>query len=258
MINLIPIETDERITAVMSTSDFPEDGYIVMASKLGEVKKSELKRFAAIRSTGIIAMDIEKGDELISVQTATSEDDAIMVTSSGQSIRFAVDKLRTASRTSGGVRGIRLRAGDYVVAMQIPRPKAFLLTVTTNGYGKRTDLEEFRQQIRGGGGLRAHLTNEKTGTVADATIVDLSQQLMVTTKNGTIIRMPLKGISKFGRSTQGVRTIRLVKGDEVSSIALLDKPAESAPPADLKVTVGGNGGGEQSVEEDITEVSDAG
>ncbi len=258
MINLIPIETDERITAVMSAADFPPDGYIVMASKMGEVKKSELKRFAAIRATGIIAMDIEKNDELISVQAATAEDDAIIVTSSGQSIRFDVDKLRTASRTSGGVRGIRLRAGDNVVAMQIPRPKAFLLTVTTNGYGKRTDLEEFRQQIRGGGGLRAHLTNEKTGMVADATIVDLSQQLMVTTKNGTIIRMPLKGISKLGRSTQGVRTIRLVKGDEVSSIALLDKPADSAPPADLQAVVGGNGDGEQSIEPDTPEVSDAG
>lgn len=238
VINLIPIETDERVTAVMSTSDFPQDGFIIMASRRGEVKKSELKRFAAIRATGIIAMNIEKGDELISVASATSEDDAILVTSGGQSIRFSVDKLRTASRTSGGVRGIRLRASDGVVAMGIIRPKAFLLTVTTNGYGKRSALEEFRQQIRGGGGIRAHLVNDKTGRVADASIVDLSEQLMVTTKNGTIIRMPLKGISKLGRSTQGVRTIRLMKGDAVSSIALLDKPEEAPPPDELQ----GDGG----------------
>jgi DNA gyrase subunit A len=258
IINLIPIETEERITAVMSASDFPPDGYIVMASKMGEVKKSELKRFAAIRSTGIIAMDIEKSDELISVQAATAEDDAILITSNGQSIRFSVDKLRTASRTSGGVRGIRLQKGDFVVVMGIPRPKAFLLTVTENGYGKRTALEEYRQQIRGGGGLRAHLVNEKTGHVADAVIVDLSQQLMVTTSNGTIIRMPLKGISKLGRSTQGVRTIRLVKGDIVSSIALLDKPAESAIPPELQVETEGNGTQTQADEPEDTEYSEAG
>ncbi|MBM3133432.1 MAG: DNA gyrase subunit A, partial [Chloroflexi bacterium] len=236
IINLIPIETEERVTAVMSASDFPEEGYILMASKRGEVKKSELKRFAAIRSSGIIAMDIEKGDELISVRAASPGSEAILITEGGQSIRFLVDKLRTASRTSGGVRGIRLRSGDRVVAMDIIRPKAFLLTVTTNGFGKRTLLEEFRQQIRGGAGIRAHLVNQKTGRVADAAVVDLSQQLMVTTKNGTIIRTTLKEISRVGRSTQGVRTIRLNQGDAVSSIALLDKPSESPPPEGLLET----------------------
>ncbi len=238
VINLIPIETDEHVTAVMSAADFPQDGFIVMASRMGEVKKSELKRFASIRSTGIIAMDIEKDDELISVKSATAEDDVIMIAASGQSIRFAVEKLRTASRTSGGVRGISLRQGDRVVSMGVIRPKAFVLTVTANGYGKRTPVEEFRQQIRGGSGMRAHHVNEKTGLVSDAAIVDLSQQLMVTTRNGTVIRMPLKGISRFGRDTQGVRTIRLEKGDSVASIALLDKPREESLPADL---MGGDG-----------------
>ena len=234
VINLIPIDSDERVTAVMSAADFPHGGYILMASKLGETKKSELKRFASVRSTGIIAMDIEKGDELISVKAATTEDDAILVTKNGQAIRFAVSKLRTASRTSGGVRGINLRKGDEVVAMGIIRPKSFLLTVTANGYGKRTPVEEYRQQFRGGGGLRAHHINEKTGPVVDAAIVDLSQQLMVTTKNGTVIRMPLKGISRQGRNTQGVRTIRLNKGDIVASIALMDKPQEEALPPGQK------------------------
>ncbi|PIU55409.1 MAG: DNA gyrase subunit A, partial [Chloroflexi bacterium CG07_land_8_20_14_0_80_51_10] len=102
--------------------------------------------------------------------------------------------------------------------------------VTANGYGKRTPVDEYRQQRRGGRGLRAHHVNEKTGPVADAAIVDLSQQLVVTTRNGTIIRMPLKGISRQGRNTQGVRTIKLARGDTVASIALLDKPA----PPDLK------------------------
>ncbi len=233
IINLIPIEADERITAVMSVRDFPEEGYIIMASRRGEVKKSELRRFAAIRSTGIIAMDIEKGDELISVKAAAPGAEAILVTEQGQSIRFSIDELRTASRTSGGVRGIQLRPGDQLVAMDIIRPKAFLLTVTTKGFGKRTILDEFRRQSRNGIGIRAHLVNDKTGTVADAAVVDLSQQLMVTTKNGTIIRTTLKEISRLGRSTQGVRTIRLAPGDAVSSIALLDKPSESPPPEGL-------------------------
>lgn len=233
IINLIPIETDERVTAVMSVRDFPEQGYIIMASKRGEVKKSELRRFAAIRSTGIIAMDIEKGDELISVKAAAPGAEMILITREGQSIRFPIDELRTASRTSGGVRGIRLRSGDQVVAMDIIRPKAYLLTVTTHGFGKRTILDEFRRQARGGIGIRAHLVNEKTGKVADAAVVDLSQQLMVTTKNGTIIRTTLKEISKRSRSTKGVRTIRLNPQDSVSSIALLDKPSESPPPEGL-------------------------
>lgn len=233
IINLIPIQTDERITAVMSVRDFPEQGYIIMASKRGEVKKSELKRFAAIRSTGIIAMDIEKGDELISVKAAAPGAEVILVTERGQSIRFPIAELRTASRMSGGVKGIELRPGDQVAAMDIIRPKAFLLTVTTNGFGKRTIIDKFRRQKRGGFGIRAHLVNDKTGSVADAAVVDLSQQLMVTTKNGTIIRTTLKEISRLGRSTQGVRTIRLNPGDSVSSIALLDKPSESPPPEGL-------------------------
>jgi DNA gyrase subunit A len=226
VINLIPIETNERVSTIMSTSHFPPEGFILMASRKGEVKKSELGGFASVRSTGIIAMDIEKGDELISVKTATAGDDAIMVTEQGQSIRFPMDKLRTASRTSGGVRGIALKEGDNVIAMDIVRPKSFLLTVTSNGYGKRTPVDEYRQQLRGGGGISAHHVNEKTGPVVDAAIVALSQQLMVTTRNGIIIRMPLKGIPRVGRDTQGVRTIRLGSGDAVASIALLDKPED--------------------------------
>ncbi len=232
IINLIPIENNEYITAIMSASDFPEDGYILMATEMGEVKKSELKRFSAIRSTGIIAMDVEKGDRLISVKSATAEDDCIFVTRDGQSIRFSVDKLRTASRTSGGVRGIRLRGKDKVVAMDIIQPGAFVLTVTENGYGKRTPVDEYRRQIRGGSGIRAHLVNEKTGPVIDAAVVDLDQQLVVTTKNGTIIRTLLKEISKFGRSTQGVRTIKLNKGDHVASIALVNKSEEAEAAAE--------------------------
>jgi DNA gyrase subunit A len=232
MINLIPIEANEQITTVMSAASFPEDGFIVMATKMGEVKKSELKRFSKIRTSGIIAMDIENHDELISAQAATAEDDAIIVTRAGQGIRFAIGKLRTASRTSGGVRGIRLTGDNYVVAMDIIRPNAFILTVTENGYGKRTLEEEYRQQIRGGSGMRAHLVNDKTGKVADAAVVDLHEQLMVTTKNGTIIRTLVKQISKFGRSTQGVRTIRLSKGDQVASIAIINEPEET-PPDDL-------------------------
>ncbi|MDD5094700.1 MAG: DNA gyrase subunit A [Dehalococcoidia bacterium] len=231
VINLIPIETDERVTEVMSTARFPEDGFIVMASRNGEVKKSELKRFSSVRSAGIIAMDIEKDDELISVKTATAQDDVILVADSGQSIRFTVDKLRTASRTSGGVRGINLKRGDKVVSMGVILPKTFLLTVTANGYGKRTPVEEYRLQLRGGGGMRAHHVNEKTGLVVDAAIVDLSHQLMVTTKNGTIIRMPLKGISRLGRDTQGVKTIRLTHGDAVASIAVISEPTiDPTPP----------------------------
>lgn len=222
IVNLIPLQENELVTAIMSAADFPEDGFILMGTRRGEIKKSELSDFASVRSTGIIAMDIEKQDDLISVKSAKADDHVIMVTESGQSIRFTVGELRTASRISGGVRGVRLQKGDRAVAMDVIRPKSFLLTVTSNGYGKRTPIDEFRLQTRGGTGIRAHHVNERTGTVADAAIVDLSQQLMVTTKNGTIIRMPLKGISKLGRSTQGVRTIRLNKGDAVASIAVLD------------------------------------
>jgi DNA gyrase subunit A len=167
-------------------------------------------------------MDIEKGDELISAKAAKPEDDAIMVTEGGHSIRFTLGKLRTASRSSGGVQGISLRSDDKVVAMDIVRPKAFLLTVTANGYGKRSLLTEHRAQFRGGKGLRAHCVNPKTGAVADAAVVELSQQLMLTTEKGSIIRMLLKEVPRQSRNTQGVRIVRLSQDDRVASIALLE------------------------------------
>ena len=228
IVNLIPLGAKEQVTTVMNAAYFPQECFILLTTRKGEVKKSELRSFTSIRSSGIIAMDVEEEDELISARIAREKDEIILVTGEGKSIRFAVSELRTASRSSGGVRGIKLSSGDYVVAADIIRPKSFLLTVTANGFGKRTPLTEFRRQLRGGEGIKAHRVNSKTGPVAAATIVDASGQLMLTTKEGTIIRMPIKEVPKQSRDTQGVKMVNLNQGDSITSIAQLKQLKERA------------------------------
>ena len=174
-------------------------------------------------------MDLEERDELVAVQLATDQDDVILVTQKGQSIRFSVSSLRASSRTSGGVRGIRLASDDRVVSMAIAYPDAFLLVVTTGGFGKLTPVDDYPRQQRAGSGVRTFKLIEKAGEVADARLVSQSEQLMIISADGIVINTPVKekdpkqGISVQGRSTQGVRLMRLDQGDKVVAIACFDK-----------------------------------
>jgi DNA gyrase subunit A len=173
-------------------------------------------------------MDLEKGDELVAASLGTDSDDVILVTQKGQSIRFAVKSLRASLRTSGGVRALRLVAEDQVVSVDIAHPDAFLLIVTDGGYGKLTAVNDYPRQHRAGSGVRTSRTIEKTGAVAAAKVVTQSQQLMIISADGIITRTPVreedprKGITVQGRSTQGVRLMRLSHSDSVVAIATLD------------------------------------
>jgi len=228
VINLFPIVDNERVTAMVAVTDFKPDTYLLLATRLGEVKRTSLDRFALVRSSGLIAMDLEEGDELVAASLATGQDEVILVTRKGQSIRFAVSSLRATSRTSGGVRGIRLAPDDEVVGMDIACPDAFLLVVTTGGFGKLTPINRYPRQHRAGSGVRTFKFIEKTGEVAAARMVSPSQQLMIISADGIVTQTPVRekdprqGITIQGRDTQGVRLMRLGQGDRVVAIACFD------------------------------------
>jgi len=224
VINLFPITEGERVTDVVAVTDFAPDTYLLMATRSGEIKKTASEKFEVVRSNGLIAMDVEAEDELVSARLATDQDDVIMVTEKGQSIRFAVSSMRTSLRTSGGVYGIRLVAGDRLVGMEIAHPESFLLVVTTKGFGKLTPISQYPQQRRAGSGVRTFKLTEKADKVAATRVVSLSEQVMIISASGIVIRTPVKekdptkGISIQGRSTQGVRLMRLGEGDAVVAL----------------------------------------
>lgn len=228
VINLFPVTADERVTAMVAVSKFTSGTYLLMATARGEVKKTAVDNFAAVRSSGLIAMNLEAGDELAATCLATDQDDVLLVTQKGQSIRFAVSPLRATSRTSGGVRGIRLAPDDCIVDMDVAHPEAFVLVVTKGGYGKLTPVNRYPRQHRAGSGVRTFILTEKSGDVADAKVVFASQQLMIISAEGIVICTPVtekdpkQGITIQGRSTQGVRLMRLTSGDKVVAITCFD------------------------------------
>ena len=229
-INLFPIAEGERIADVVAVTKFTSDKYLLRATRRGEIKKTALDKFASVRSNGLIAMDVAKKDELLAARLATDDDDVILVTRKGQSIRFPVDStsIRTSLRTSGGVRGIRLLPDDRVIGMEVAEAEAFLLVVTEQGFGKLTMVKRYPRQHRSGSGVRTFKITGKTGDVAVARLAALSQQVMIISANGIIIRTPVqekdprKGISIQGRSTQGVKLMRLDEGDRVVAAACFD------------------------------------
>jgi DNA gyrase subunit A len=211
----------------------------VLATEQGEVKKTALSEFATVRRNGLITMDLEPGDALVAAQQAHSDDHAVLVTATGQALRFPVKQLRSASRQSGGVRGIRLAKGDRVVGMEVARPDQQLLVVSSKGYGKRTTFEEYPTQGRGGLGVRTFTVNEKRGRLVAARTVNAKQQLMIISEDGIVIRTDVDSIAVQGRATMGVTLMGVGPGDTVASIASIElaKGAEEkAATKDEKVT----------------------
>jgi DNA gyrase subunit A len=223
VINVINVEPGESITAILDAPDFENSDFLIFATRAGEVKKSPLKDFSQVRSNGLRAMTLEEDDELLDVKHCRAGDHIILVTERGQSARFDVDILRTASRISGGVRGIRLAGADALASMDIVEPDAQLLVVTRNGYGKRTPLSAYPVKGRGIGGVRAINTTAKTGPVAAARVVHGYEELMMISAGGIVIRTPLETISeRSGRATSGVILMNLREGDRLAAIALLE------------------------------------
>ncbi|MDD4923296.1 MAG: DNA gyrase subunit A [Dehalococcoidales bacterium] len=228
VVNLFPIPQGERVTAVIAVSEFKEDNFLLMATANGEVKKTSVDSFSAVRSSGLIAMDLTRGDSLVAVCQGKETDDVLMITKKGQSIRFPISELRTSLRASGGVCGIKLEKDDRVVSMDVAQPGSFVLTVTSGGHGKLTPIEDYPLQHRAGSGVITFKIVEKTGDVAAARAVTPDQQVMIISANGIITLTPVKekdprlGITIQGRSTQGVRLMKLEASDSVVAITAYD------------------------------------
>jgi len=222
LINLVSIEQREWVTAVVRLPRSLERDYLVMGTKLGEVKKTPLKYFANVRRGGLNAMDLEREDELVSVKMASDEDHAMLVTAQGKSLRFSVRSLRSASRQSGGVRGIRLAKRDRLVGLEIAKPKGAMLVVTSQGFGKRTPVGEYPLQGRSGQGVITFKTNPKTGNLVCARMVKPKQELMLISEGGIVLRTAVEEISVQGRPTQGVTLMGVEEGDAVAAVTVVD------------------------------------
>ena len=223
-INVFPIAEGERIADVMSVAPSMSGQALLMVTEHGEIKKTALDNFANVRSSGLIAMDVEPKDELLAARVATDEDHVLIVTQQGMSIRFPVLTVPVRSRAAGGVRGIRLSQGDRVVGMDIAIADAFVLTVTTKGFGKLTLANRYRLQGRAGRGTRTYRLSDKRGELAAARLVTLMQQVMIISAEGIIIYTPVKEISIQGRTTQGVKLMDIKGDDRVVAIASFERP----------------------------------
>ncbi|MBX8945845.1 MULTISPECIES: DNA gyrase subunit A [Lysinibacillus] len=227
IVNLLNIEKGEKVTAMIRVASFDDDAYFIFTTKTGITKRTPVSQFANIRTNGLIAISLREDDDLISVRLTDGEKQVIIGTRDGMLVRFQEDDIRSMGRTAGGVRGIKLRDGDEVVGMEIVEPGQEILVVTEKGYGKRTSEEDYRLQSRGGVGLKTIQITDKNGPMVAVKTVDGSEDLMLITINGMLIRMDVNDISLIGRSTQGVRLIRLGDDELVATVAKVEKAEES-------------------------------
>jgi len=224
IVNLLNIEKGEKVTAMIRVGSFDdEEAYFIFTTKTGITKRTPISQFANIRTNGLIAISLREDDDLISVRLTDGDKQVIIGTRDGMLVRFQEDNIRSMGRTAGGVRGIKLRDGDEVVGMEIIEPGQEILVVTEKGYGKRTSEEEYRLQSRGGVGLKTMQITDKNGPMVAVKTVDGSEDLMLITINGMLIRMDVNDISLIGRSTQGVRLIRLGDDELVATVAKVEK-----------------------------------
>ena len=203
--------------------EFDEEQYLFFATKQGIVKRTSIQEYRNIRTNGIIALTLRGDDELIGVKLTSNDEDIIIGTRDGMLIRFKESDIRVMGRTAGGVIGIRLREEDYVIGMDLLNEKHEVLIVTEKGYGKRTPAEEYRIQTRGGLGLKTAQITERNGKLVAMKSVEGTEDIMIITGHGIIIRMDINDISVFGRNTQGVRLIRIDEGEFVATVAKVVK-----------------------------------
>ena len=227
IMSCIAIKADERIAALVPVREFSDDQYLLFATKQGVVKKTVLSEFGNPRSVGIRAINIEKGDELIDVQVTDGKNDIVLATRHGMSIRFHEKDVRDMGRTATGVKGIELEKRDQVIDLVVVRRKSTLLTVTEKGMGKRSELDEYRVQHRGGRGIITLKRADKTGDIVALKEVLPDDELMMITKKGIMIRVPVEGIRVSGRNTQGVKIMNMTTGDLVVDVARVVKEEEA-------------------------------
>jgi DNA gyrase subunit A len=226
VVNCIAIKADEQIAALVPVREFTEDKSLIFATRQGTVKKTVLSAYGNVRASGICGINIEKDDELIDVQVCDPNSDIILATKDGMSIRFHQGDVRDMGRATTGVKGIELEKADEVIGMVVVRRDATLLVVSEKGYGKRSDLSDYRVQKRGGKGIITLKKTEKTGSIVALKEVIPDDELMMITRHGVIIRLPVDGIRVIGRNTQGVRVMNLDSGDAVVDVARVVKEEE--------------------------------
>ncbi|MFA1819623.1 DNA gyrase subunit A [Virgibacillus oceani] len=226
IINLLQVEKEEWVNAVISVSEYTEDAFLFFTTKYGISKRTSLSQYANIRKGGLIAVGLRENDELISVRLTDGNKHMMIATKNGYLIRFPEDQIRSMGRTAAGVKGISLRGNDEVVSMEILQKDANILHVTNKGYGKQTKETEYRVTNRGGKGIFTSNLTDKTGHVVAVKAVDGDEDLMLITIAGVLIRIPVKDISETGRNTMGVRLIRLQEEEEVATVAKVDLEEE--------------------------------
>jgi DNA gyrase subunit A len=240
IVNLLPFRQDEDVQAVIATRNFEEAKYLVFATRKGIVKKTEFGSYnTPLKADGIIAIKLRDDDQLIGVRLASAEDDVLMVSRMGQAVRFHGKQVRAMGRDTSGVAGMKLRGDDEVIEVDIAVDDADLLVVTENGYGKRTRVGDYPVKGRGTMGVKTAQLVEGKGRLAGARIVRDGYQVMLISDGGTVIRIPVDGIRRAGRATQGVIVMRLREGEKVATLAPVmgsddevEVPLETEAPGD--------------------------
>ena len=219
IVNLLPLQADERIEAIIDTREFPGERYLFFATKNGQVKKTAFNEYDSSRRDGLIALNLKDNDELVRVIVTDGSNDIFMVARSGITIRFNEEEVRPMGRAAAGVRGMRLKAGDEVVSCDVARDDSSILIVTDGGYGKRTQLDKFNRQGRGGQGVMGIRLTGKKGKVVAAFMVSIEDEIVAVSSTGVTIRMAVREISSQGRDATGVRVMNLDSGQTVASVA---------------------------------------
>ncbi|HYH75783.1 MAG TPA: DNA gyrase subunit A [Candidatus Saccharimonadales bacterium] len=239
IVNLLQLQPEETVSSVINVSkQETADGNLFMCTVRGVVKKTPFDQYQNVRSSGLIAINLDEGDELKWIRMTNGNNEVVISTSQGQAIRFHEKDVRPMGRVSRGVRGIRLRTGDNVIGMDIVQEKSSIFVISQSGYGKRTKVSQFTPHARGGVGIRSAIVNSKTGKLIGVKTLsdDESQEVIIVSSQGQTIRLGLKDIPSLGRATQGVRIMRLKDGDEVVSLALVDATTEGEDEEDLEIT----------------------
>ncbi len=229
IINMVNVEKDERVMTILPIHEFVEGHHVFMATKRGTVKKTDLMEFAIQRSNGKKAINMNEGDELIGVAITNGDNEIILASRNGLSIRFSEKNVRSMGRAATGVRGMLLEKKDEVMTMEVVEPDKTLLSVTDRGIGKRTPVEDYRVQTRGGKGIITIKTSDENGFVVGVLKVNDTDEAMLITTNGQAIRIPVSGISVIGRNTKGVRLFRVAEGEKVVSVTKIVEPADGRP-----------------------------
>ncbi len=223
IVNLLPLEKGETISAVISTKEFPEDEYLMFATSNGMVKKTAMNLYDRTRREGLIAINLKDGDELISVRRVAPGEKVIMVSSSGKAILWDESEARSMGRGTTGVRGMNVPADAHVLGMEIAKPGTDLFVITEKGYGKRTPIAEYPEHHRGGQGVYTIVMTQKKGLLVAMKVVSSEDEVMIISEEGVIVRTPVSGISELGRSTQGVHVMNIADGDRVTAVAVTEE-----------------------------------